>query len=54
MINRHVPPIGGGGGLGRSDLDPLGRFGAGNVLDPRGFRPPRMGGGAGGILPGLP
>lgn len=45
---RHIPPI--GGGLGRSDLDPLGRFGAGNVLDPRGFRQPR----GGGIMPGLP
>lgn len=34
-----VPPL--GGGLGRSDLDPLGRFGAGMIGDPRGFNPRR-------------
>lgn len=36
----YNPPAlpGVGGGLGRSDLDPLGRFGAGNTADPRGFR----------------
>lgn len=49
----YVPPAVpmGGGGLGRSDLDPLGGFGAGNVADPRGFRaPPALpfGGGIGG------
>jgi len=48
----HAPPVGGPGGLGRSDLDPLGRSGAGNVMDPRGV--PRGGGAGAGILPGLP
>jgi len=40
----YVPPVG-GGGLGRSDLDPLGRLGAGGgmLADPRGFRRPQTG-----------
>jgi len=49
----YVPPVG-GGGLGRSDLDPLGGAGAGMIADPRGFRNPRFGqpGGMPGIPPG--
>jgi hypothetical protein len=43
LMCRNMPPIGGPGGLGRSDLDPFGRFGQGNTLDPRGFRTPRAG-----------
>jgi len=56
----YVPPgvpIG-GGGLGRSDLDPLGGFGAGMIGDPRGFRQPAPipfgPGGIGGIMPPPP
>jgi hypothetical protein len=36
-------PFGPAGGLGRSDLDPLGGFGSGMIADPRGFRTPRFG-----------
>lgn len=54
MYNPPGVPAG-GGGLGRSDLDPLGGFGAGNVADPRGFRQPPtifpFGGGMAGIGP---
>jgi len=40
--------------LGRSDLDPLGRFGAGNLMDPRGMRGRGSGGIPPGLLPGMP
>lgn len=53
----YVPPsIPGNGGLGRSDLDPIGGFGAGMVADPRGYRQPVVpfGGGGGGGLGGFP
>ncbi|CAL8139698.1 unnamed protein product [Orchesella dallaii] len=48
----YVPPaIPAGGGLGRSDLDPIGGFGAGMIADPRGFRTPMIPGGTGLIQP---
>jgi len=40
--------------LGGSDLDPLGRIGAGNLMDPRGMRGGMHGGIRPGILPGMP
>jgi len=40
--------------LGRSDLDPLGRLGAGNIMDPRGMRGGIQGGIPPGLLPGMP